>query len=121
MSVSLNLETDIADPLAHAEFGRQFLRPSETDFTFGAVAAPLDSILVDANAPKLIDFLSLDVEGSELDVLKGIGHGSFCFRYMLIECRNLPRLNNYLESKRYGLLEKFNEHDYLFASTRAIS
>jgi FkbM family methyltransferase len=121
MSVSLNVETDIADPLAHAELGRQFLSPGETIFTFGAVAASLNSILVDANAPKLIDFLSIDVEGSELDVLKGINHDSFCFRYMLVECRNLPRLNDYLESKCYRLLEKFNEHDYLFAGTRAIS
>jgi FkbM family methyltransferase len=116
MSVSLNVETDIADPLAHAELGRQFLRPSETVFTFGAIARSLSSILVDANAPKLIDFLSLDVEGSELDVLKGVDHDIFRFRYLLIECRNLARLDSYLQSKRYHLVERFNEHDYLFAN-----
>jgi hypothetical protein len=37
------------------------------------------SILVDSNASKLIDFLSLDVEGSELDV---VDHGIFRFRYL---------------------------------------
>ena len=121
MSVSLNVETDIADPLAHAELGRQFLRPSETVFTFGAMATPLNSILVDANAPKLIDFLSLDVEGSELDVLKGVDHDIFRFRYMLIECRNFPRLDSYLQSKRYHLVERFNEHDYLFANKDSVS
>ena len=121
MSVSLNVETDIADPLAHAELGRQFLRPGETVFTFGAIARSLSSILVDANAPKLIDFLSLDVEGSELDVLKGVDHEIFRFRYMLIECRNLPRLDSYLQSKRYHLVERFNEHDYLFANKDLVS
>ena len=119
MSVSLNMDTDINDPLAHAELGRQFLKPGETLFPYGALAVPLNSILLDANAPRLIDFLSLDVEGCELDVLKGVNHEIFRFRYMLIECRNLPRLKYYLETLQYRLLEKFNEHDYLFSNARA--
>ena len=85
------------------------------------MATTLNSILVDANAPKLVDFLSLDVEGPELDVLKGVDHDVFRFRYMLIECRNLPRLDTYLQSKRYHLVERFNEHDYLFANYEAVS
>jgi FkbM family methyltransferase len=115
MSVSLNLETDIADPVAHAELGRQFLRPDETVFAFGAVARTLNSILLEANAPKLIDFLSLDVEGAEIEVLKGVDHETFRFRYLLIECRDVGRLSDYLKSVRYRLVDKFNEHDYLFA------
>jgi FkbM family methyltransferase len=115
MSVSLNVETDIGDPFAHAELGRQFLGSGETVFAFGAVARTLNSILLEANAPARIDFLSLDVEGSEIEVLKGIDHGSFRFRYMLIECRDITRLGDYLKSLRYRLVEKFNEHDYLFA------
>jgi FkbM family methyltransferase len=115
MSVSLNVDTDVNDPAAHAELGRQFLKPDETLFTFGAVARTLNSILVEAHAPKQIDFFSLDVEGSELEVLKGVDHDAYRFRYMLVECRNLPRLRDYLETHRYRLLEKFNEHDYLFS------
>lgn len=115
MSVSLNVETDIGDPAAHAELGRQFLKPDETIFAFGAIARTLNSILIEANAPKLIDFLSLDVEGSEIEVLKGVDHETFRFRYMLIECRDLARLSEYLGKLRYHLIEKFNEHDYLFA------
>jgi FkbM family methyltransferase len=118
MSVSLNLESDIADKVAHAELGRQFLRPEETLFTFGAVAATLDSILRDAGAPALIDFLSLDVEGAEIDVLKGVNHDAFRFRYMLIESRDPTRLQEYLEPKQYNLIEMLSEHDYLFADTQ---
>jgi FkbM family methyltransferase len=115
MSVSLNVETDIGDPAAHAELGRQFLGPDETVFKFEAPARTLNSILLDADAPKLIDFLSLDVEGSEIEVLKGIDHETFRFRYLLIECRDVARLGDYLSTVRYRLVEKFNEHDYLFA------
>jgi FkbM family methyltransferase len=121
MSVSLNVETDIGDPAAHAELGRQFLASGETVFAFGAIARTLNSILLESGAPALIDFLSLDVEGSEIEVLKGVDHGVFRFRYMLIECRDITRLNDYLEPLRYSLVEKFNEHDYLFADRPAIT
>jgi len=115
MSVSLNVETDIGDPLAHAELGRQFLGPEETVFSFEAPARTLKSILQQANAPSRIDFLSLDVEGAEIEVLKGVDHEAYRFRYMLIECRDIARLTEYLASSGYRLVEKFNEHDYLFA------
>ena len=114
MSVSLNVESDIGDPRGHAELGRQFLRSDETVFEFGAVARTLNSILLEANAPRNIDFLSLDVEGAEIEVLKGVDHKTYRFRYMLIECRDIVRLNLYLKAADYRLLEKFNEHDYLF-------
>jgi FkbM family methyltransferase len=114
MSVPVNLESDIGDNVEHAELGRQFLRPGETVFTFGAIARPLDDIMTEAKAPRLIDFLSLDVEGAEIEVLKGVDHSAFSFRYMLIECRDIAKLQNYLMPLGYRLLEKFNEHDYLF-------
>jgi FkbM family methyltransferase len=116
MSVSLHVETDLVDPAAHAELGRQFLRSDETLFNFRAPARTLNSVLVEANAPRRIDFLSLDVEGAEIEVLKGINHEAFRFRYMLIECRDIDRLRSYLKTERYRLVEKFNEHDYFFAS-----
>jgi FkbM family methyltransferase len=121
MSVSLDLESDIADPAAHAELGRQFLQPGETLFTFGAAAATLDSILRDAKAPELVDFLSLDVEGSEVEVLKGVDHDAFRFRYLLIESRNHDRLREYLEAVHYRLIEALSDHDYLFADSGSLS
>lgn len=120
MSVSLGIETDLADPLAHAELGRQFLREGETVFAFGAVARPLNDILAEANAPLTIDFLSLDVEGGEIEVLRGVDHNRYRFRYMLIECRDIDRLSAYLAPLGYLLLKRFNEHDYLFGSAAAV-
>jgi FkbM family methyltransferase len=117
MSTPLGLETDVADPMAHANEGRQFLRPHEEVFTFGAVAAPLNALLVEAGAPRAIDLLSLDVEGAEIEVLKGIDHDAHRFRYMCIECRSLEPLEAYLGSVGYRLVEKLTEHDYLFEDT----
>ena len=74
-----------------------------------------------ANAPPLIDFLSLDVEGSELAVLQGIDFSKFNFRYMLIECRDIQRLEIFLSPKGYILKDKVTHQDYLFALERNVS
>lgn len=115
MSTPVSLESDIQDPRAHAKLGDQFLGNGETVFEFGAVARTLNSLLLDARAPKLIDFLSLDVEGAELEVLKGVDHQAFRFKYILVECRDFPRLSAYLENQGYRFAEKLSGQDYLFA------
>lgn len=115
MSTPVSLESDIKDPRAHAKLGDQFLGSGETVFEFGAVARTLNSLLLDSNAPKLIDFLSLDVEGAELEVLKGVDHQAFRFKYILVECRDLPRLSAYLENQGYRFAEQLSGQDYLFA------
>lgn len=115
MSAPVSLESDIKDPRAHAKLGGQFLGEGEIVFEFGAVARTLNSLLLDAHAPKLIDFLSLDVEGAELEVLKGVDHQAFRFKYILVECRDFHRLSAYLEKQGYGFAEKLSEQDYLFA------
>jgi FkbM family methyltransferase len=116
MSTPVSLESDIEDPHAHAQLGDQFLGNGETVFEFGAVARTLNSLLLDAKAPKTIDFLSLDVEGAELEVLKGIDHQSFRCKYILVECRDFPRLNAYLESHGYRFVESLSSQDYLFTA-----
>ncbi len=117
MSTPVGLDSDIADPRQHARLGQQFLARSETVFEFGALAVTLNELMLKASAPRLVDFLSLDVEGAELEVLKGIDHDHFRFRYILVECRDFPRLNGYLDSKHYHFVEKLSEQDYLFAGS----
>lgn len=117
MSTPVSLESDIQDPHAHAELGGQFLGDGETVFEFGAIARTLNSLLLDAGAPQLIDFLSLDVEGAELDVLKGVDHQAFRFKYILVECRDFPRLSVYLKDQGYSFVEKLSGQDYLFAGS----
>lgn len=116
MSAPIGLQSDISNPHAHAQNGRAFLGKRESLFEFGAVARTLNSLLLEANAPTLIDFLSLDVESAELEVLQGVDHHTYRFKYVLVECRDLPRLSAYLEVHGYRFIEKLSEHDCLFTS-----
>lgn len=115
MSVPLGLETDIVDPAAHAAVGRQFLHGYEENVRIGAIAKTLNQILIEAHAPKTIDLLSLDVEGAEIEVLRGLDHDQFRFKYLCIESRSPKKLKEYMADCGYKLLEKLTEWDYLFA------
>lgn len=117
MSTPIGLESDIADPVAHAEDGLRFLPTSDRMFRFGAVARPLNDLLVEAAAPGVVDLLSLDVEGAEIEVLKGVDHARFRFRFICVECRDIDRLTAYLTGRRYALVERLSHHDYLFRCT----
>ena len=114
MSISENLELDLEDKEAHIDAAKEHLAEREVVFSFGAVATTLNSLLDKANAPKVIDFLSLDVEGAELEVLKGINFEQYSFKYMLIEVRDLKRMEKFLMQDGYLLEKKFSPHDYLF-------
>lgn len=114
MSTSLGLETDISNSENHALIGKQFLEKNEDNFNFGAIAKQLNNILLKANAPKKIDFLSLDVEGSEIEVLKGINHNEYRFKFICIESRDIKKINNYLTINNYLLIEQLSPIDYLF-------
>lgn len=59
---------------------------------------------------KRINFLSLDVEGFEVEVLKGIGNMDI--EYMLIETYKLDEVKTTIPN--YTLVEKFSDYDYLF-------
>lgn len=80
----------------------------------------MNNILLKSNAPKKIDLLSLDVEGSEMEVLKGINHKEYRFKYLCIETRDYKKLSDYLLQNDYVLLKKLSFHDYLFEDNTQI-
>jgi FkbM family methyltransferase len=113
MSSPVGLESDLIDPVSHAKNGnRATLIP-----VYGAVARTLNDILVEAGAPIEIDLLSLDVEGAEIEVLKGVDHLHFKFKYICVECRDIEKMKKYLESLGYKLIDKLSIHDYLFSKS----
>lgn len=118
MSFPLGLESDLTNPNQHAAYGKIHLKPNENNFSFGAIAQPLNDLLIQGNAPNLIDFLSLDVEGSEIEVLKGIDHNLFRFKYLCIESRNKDKVISFLLSHDYEFIEQLSQHDYLFKNAR---
>jgi FkbM family methyltransferase len=77
-------------------------------------ARTLTSVLANAkNLPK-IDFFSLDVEGYELNVLKGLDLNRFRPTYILVEANFFDEVNDHLQKNNYTLVEKLSYHDYLY-------
>ena len=73
----------------------------------------LNNILKALNVNK-INFFSLDVEGYEEEVLKGLNLNIFDIDYILIETNNFDKINFMLKNCNYTLQEKLSFHDYLF-------
>ncbi len=74
----------------------------------------MNDILLKSNAPRIIDFFSLDTEGAEFEVLNGIDFNRFKFRYLLIETNNFIKLKKFMLNKNYKYIKKFNDNDYFF-------
>jgi len=114
MTVALGLETDLQDAYSHAAIGEAFLKNDQKIFTFNASAKTLNALLEEASSPKLIDLAVIDVEGAEIEVLKGINHEKYRFKYICVECRDINKISIYLNAYGYILIEKLTHHDYLF-------
>ena len=114
MTVSLNGETTIDDPGKHARDGKKFLR-GETVYQFSAETKTLTDVLKQANAPAHIDLFSLDVEGSEIEVLKGVDFSKYRFKIICVETNNFNLINKFLESQNYKFLKTISGHDYIFS------
>jgi FkbM family methyltransferase len=82
----------------------------------GAVAVPvrtLDDILVEAGAPSPLDFVSIDVEGHEIDTLDGFDLARWRPRLLLVEdlCMDL-RLTRYLGRRGYRWFRRTGLNDW---------
>lgn len=88
--------------------------------------ATLNTILAEANAPQTIDFLSLDTEGSELDILKGLDLDRHRVGLMCIEHNHRKGMVETLDSQLLGrsyrrILAEVSDYDawYLHESIRS--
>jgi len=114
MSSAVGLESDVADPFAHAESGGVFL-PADDPVRLEAVPArTLTSVLDESHAPRNIQLLSLDVEGAELEVLRGLDLTKYRIDWMVVECRSIDIVADYLAHWRYSLRAQLSPHDFLF-------
>lgn len=113
-TIALDGINDIQDRVGHAQLGQRKLKVSEKMEIFNAPAKTLDRVLSEANAPNLIDFLSLDVEGAEIEVLRGLNFEIYNFKLILIETRSFESINVFLTSHGYQLIRQLNPLDYLY-------
>jgi len=71
----------------------------------GSIEVPirtLDQILTEANAPSPVDFLAVDVEGHEIEVLRGFDFARWRPRLVLVEDLVLDmRLHRFMQSRHY--------------------
>ena len=62
----------------------------------------------------IIDLAIIDVEGSELELLKGINFEKIKINYFCIESYNFEKLNQFMINKNYEFLKKLHREDYFF-------
>lgn len=98
--------TDYIDAHHHAKNSKQTKKTTDT----------LNNLLIKFNAPRYIDYMSLDTEGSELEILKGIDFDKYKFGIMNIEHNNVePRrtdIRKFLENKGYKFYKEKDVDDF---------
>jgi FkbM family methyltransferase len=65
----------------------------------------LNDLLAEHGAPKVVDYLSIDTEGSELDILRNFDFGSREFRVITVE-------HNQIEPRRSEIFNLLSAHGY---------
>ena len=118
MSVAKGLDLSNQAAISHADLGQKFLVDPRLRIQYGAVAHTLTSLLDEVKAPHKIDLLSLDVEGNELAVLKGLDFNRYKLKWILVEVRT-PEIEAYLKDFGYHkhavLSQSKSYEDVLFA------
>ena len=114
---------DLSEQMAadHAARGAAFLPNERTVYSFAAPGRTLTSLLDEVDAPLCIDLLSLDVEGNELAVLRGLDLSRYKVRWLLIEVRRDSDIPTYLAEQGYrhviDLTTNDTYRDALFAAS----
>lgn len=97
---------------AHVSAGLQHLAEGEKPYSLRVPARTLTSVL-EAHRVARIDFLSLDVEGYEAPVLRGLDFARFSPEYILIETDDSTNVEDALGG-RYRLIAQLSHHDRLY-------
>lgn len=99
MSFAPEISTVNADEWRNSAM--QFLNRNETIINTWVPAKTLNAILGEAVSPNFIDFLSIDVEGSELEVVSGIDFTKYTFGLICLETYNPDVILEFIETHGY--------------------
>jgi len=86
----------------------------DESYSVDVKAMTLESVLDSLEDMPKIDFFSLDVEGYELEVLKGLNLDKYRPAYILVEARFYDEIKSFMTVKHYQEIAKLTSHDYLF-------
>lgn len=117
MTVSIDGDNQLESINKHLKDANRNLKLTDHVGKFLSKASSLNDILVAAKMPKLIELLSLDVEGMELEVLRGLNHQQFRFKFICIESRDLEESKSFLSSLSYLYVKALSHRDYLFVDS----
>jgi FkbM family methyltransferase len=112
-TISLDTENDIDNPEEWIK-KKKYSKDKKITYKFKQKATNLNNILEFCKAPQEIDFFSLDVEGSEIEVLKGVNLDFYRFKNLLIEARDLQKICDFLKTKGYIYKNQLTIKDHLF-------
>jgi FkbM family methyltransferase len=116
MSIVKGARGSDASDEAHVRSGAEVQRGVEVR-EIRVPARTLTSIL-DELRPSRIDLFSLDVEGYELEVLKGLDLARHRPRYILVETAQIEKVDALLGGA-YERVDQLSVHDHLYASREA--
>ena len=80
------------------------------------IGRPLSDI-IDAEGLSEIDVFSLDVEGHEMEVLRGTDFEKHYIKAILVETRNVDAIKKFLQP-HFELFDQWTYHDYVFINRK---
>jgi FkbM family methyltransferase len=116
MSTVNDPERNLLSVESHVATGSQFLTEDEKALSghpFIVPALTVSAVLDNAGQAR-VDFFSLDVEGYEAEVLKGIDFSRHRPRYFLIEARDKPQIDRFMAAQEYRYVARWSEQDFLY-------
>lgn len=113
-SFSPTLESDFDRSGGFLDASRRWSRQISSGRTYQAPAITLSTALERAGAPNSIDLLTIDVEGSELEILRGVDFSKYRFDMIVVESRDHSRISKYLAEFGYKM-EMAVGGDFIFS------
>jgi FkbM family methyltransferase len=108
--MTLSPEISTIDSDEWSDGAKKFMHSDETEVQFWIQGLSLTSILDDAKMGTDYDFLSIDVEGAELDVLQGIDFEKYKFGVIAVETYTEQKLVDFLHSKEYKVIRRISNN-----------
>lgn len=110
--MTVSTESQDVNPAEHAQAGLKHF--DGINYSFLSKTATLAG-LIDKHCIQQVDLLSLDLEGYELEALKGAKLEDAKIKNIVVEARDIAKVAKYLQNYNYKLKTQISFHDYIFS------